>query len=115
LFLLEVCRWMVPTLYYRGWCLSRDAAVKEVDSNAATSPFRYIDRQLERTFSSPVAGLLSKDLKTFWRDPMQWTQVIILFGLMVMYMMQLGWSQRYSETMKLVVGNFKLLLTFFNL
>ncbi len=115
LFLLEVCRWLVPPLYYRGWCLSRDAAYKEVETNARFSPFRMIDRVLERTFRRPTAGLLSKDLKTFWRDPSQWTQLVILFGLMVIYVANLGWSQRYSDTMSLVVSDWRVMLSFFNL
>lgn len=117
LFLVEVTRWLVPGMYYRGWCLSRDAAVKEVESNARFSPFRFIDRQLERWCLPSTAGLLSKDLKTFWRDPSQWTQLVILFGLMVIYVMNLGWSTRYSGSIGRVLeeANWTLLLSFFNL
>jgi len=115
LFLLQVCRWLVPSLYYRGWCLSRDAAVREVESNATFSPFRYIDAILQRSFRPSSAGLLSKDLKTFWRDPSQWTQLVILFGLMIVYVMNIGWSMQYSRTMELVVKDWKTMLGFFNL
>lgn len=115
LFFMEVTRWLVSPLYYRGWCLSRDAAVREVESNARFSPFRVIDRWLNRAFAAPTAGLLSKDLKTFWRDPSQWTQLVILFGLMIIYIMNLGWSTRYSATMELVINDWKAMLTFFNL
>ncbi|MBI1290376.1 hypothetical protein GC173_03930 [bacterium] len=115
LFLMEVTRWLVPSLYYRGWCLSRDAAVKEVESNAKFSPFRIIDAYLERWFSSPTAGLLSKDLKSFWRDPSQWTQLVILLGLMIIYITNLGYSRQYSKTIMLVVNDWRLLLSFFNL
>ncbi len=115
LFLFQVCRWLVPPLYYRGWCLSRDASVREVGANTRFSPFRWLDRGLERLFPKPTAGLLSKDLKTFWRDPTQWTQLVILFGLMIVYVMNLGWSRRYSEALELVVNDWKTLLSFFNL
>lgn len=115
LFLFEVCRWMVPRLYYRGWCLSRDAAVREVDSSARISPFRFLDRRLESIFPPAVAGLLSKDLKSFWRDPSQWTQLVILFGLMLIYVTQLGYSTQYSSTLELVVNDWKNLLSYFNL
>ncbi len=115
LFLLQIIRWLIPPLYYRGWCLSRDAAVREVESHAVYSPFRYIDATLERTFPSSTAGLLSKDLKTFWRDPSQWTQLVILFGLMIVYVVNLRWSQRYNEALEFVVNDWKSLLAFFNL
>ena len=117
LFLLEVTRWLVSPLYYRGWSLSRDAAVREVESNAKFTPFRIIDAQLERWLPQSTAGLLSKDLKTFWRDPSQWAQLVILFGLMVMYVTNLGWSSRYGNTITRVVeeANWRLILAIFNL
>ncbi|MEO8377369.1 MAG: hypothetical protein ABI579_06835 [Candidatus Sumerlaeota bacterium] len=117
LFLLEVTRWLVGPLYYRGWSLSRDAAVREVESNARFTPFRFIDAQLERWLPQSTAGLLSKDLKTFWRDPSQWTQLVILFGLMVIYVTNLGWSTRYGNTIGRVIeeANWRLMLSFFNL
>lgn len=115
LFLLQVCRWLVGPLYYKGWCLSRDAAVREVETNARFSPFRFIDNALSGMFRPSTAGLLSKDLKTFWRDPSQWTQLVILFGLMVIYVVNLGWSRQYSKTMELVLNDWKTILSFFNL
>lgn len=115
LFLLEACRWLVPPLYYRGWCLSRDAAVREVESHARFSIFRFVDGWLERLFASPTAALLSKDLKTFWRDPTQWPQLLILFGLMVVYTSNLRWSSRYNKTIELVVNDWKTVLSYFNL
>jgi ABC-2 type transport system permease protein len=115
LFLWEFCRWLVGPLYYRGWCLSRDAAVQERGKHAKLSPFRWVDRAMERSFPPATAGLLSKDLKTFWRDPSQWTQLVILFGLMVIYVTNLGYSRRYSKTLELVLNDWKMLVTFFNL
>lgn len=115
LFLLELCRWLVPSLYYRGWCLSRDAAFHAVNTNTRLSPFYWIDLGLTKVFRPPTAGLLSKDLKTFWRDPTQWSQLIILFVLMIIYVMNLRWSAKYNATMSLVVNNWKDLLSFFNL
>ncbi|MCC6545837.1 hypothetical protein IT570_01620 [Candidatus Sumerlaeota bacterium] len=117
LFLLEVTHWLVPKLYYRGWTLSRDATVREVESHAKFSPFRHIDAQLEKWLPPSTAGLLGKDLKTFWRDPSQWTQLVILFGLMVIYVTNLGWSTRYGNTIGRVIEdtNWRLILSFFNL
>ena len=54
-----------------------------------------------RTFIEPAGGLAAaaffylpmrlrliaaKDLRTFFRDPLQWTQLLILFGLMILYL-----------------------------
>ncbi len=54
-----------------------------------------------RAYVEPTAGLpglvffylphrlrliAAKDLRTFFRDPLQWTQLVILFGLMILYL-----------------------------
>lgn len=43
--------------------------------------------------------IAAKDLRTFFRDPLQWSQLVILFGLMALYLtnmptwrLQFGWS-----------------------
>ena len=38
---------------------------------------------------TPLRLIAAKDLRTFLRDPMQWTQLVILFGLMVLYLTNL--------------------------
>ena len=39
--------------------------------------------------SSPVAALVLKDYRVFWRDPAQWSQVMIFFGLLTIYVLNL--------------------------
>jgi ABC-2 type transport system permease protein len=41
------------------------------------------------TPSSPTLSLILKDLKTFVRDPVQWTQCAVLFGLLALYILNL--------------------------
>lgn len=36
--------------------------------------------------SKPLRLIAAKDLRTFFRDPLQWTQLLILFGLLVLYL-----------------------------
>lgn len=38
-----------------------------------------------RVLPEPVRSLAVKDVKLFWRDPTQWTQFIIFFGIMMVY------------------------------
>ncbi|MDX2175290.1 MAG: hypothetical protein SF028_02360 [Candidatus Sumerlaeia bacterium] len=116
LFLLETTRWLVPRLYYRGWTLAKDTAMaprSEADLSRAPA-FSRIDSLLER-FPGPVAGLLSKDLKTFWRDPSQWTQIVILVGLMTVYMMNLRGAARSQAAVEFIVNEWKSILVLFNL
>ena len=39
--------------------------------------------------SQPVAALVLKDSRVFWRDPAQWSQVMIFFGLLTIYVLNL--------------------------
>jgi len=114
LFLLQVCYWLVPTLYYRGWCLAKESASTTGARHKWTSPLALIDRLLVR-LPPPVRALLSKDIKTFWRDPAQWTQLIILFGLLVIYVANLRSASGYSKTFEILIAKWRTLISFFNL
>ncbi len=39
---------------------------------------------------NPTRALVVKDIRLFWRDPIQWTQFFIFFGLMAAYIANLG-------------------------
>ena len=39
---------------------------------------------------NPVRALIVKDIRLFWRDPIQWTQFFVFFGLMAAYIANLG-------------------------
>lgn len=114
LFLYQVADWLSPRLYYKGWALSKDSANRTEASHARLSPFVLLDRMLA-PFPSAGRALFSKDLKTFWRDPAQWTQGVVLFGLMVIYIANLRSAQRYSGTVEFLVTQWRTILAFFNL
>lgn len=40
---------------------------------------------LARFFGRPIAAISSKDFKTFFRDPAQWVQFTVVFGLLAIY------------------------------
>ncbi|MFP6584475.1 MAG: hypothetical protein VCD00_18225, partial [Candidatus Hydrogenedentota bacterium] len=40
----------------------------------------------------PYRALVIKDIKLFWRDPTQWTQFVIFFGIMAIYVANIGGS-----------------------
>lgn len=42
-----------------------------------------------RSFSPPTAALVLKDIRVFWRDPAQWIQFMIFFGLLCIYVVNL--------------------------
>ncbi len=49
---------------------------------------------------NPNRALTVKDIKLFWRDPTQWSQFVIFFGIMAIYIANLrGTSKYYEEEM----------------
>ena len=59
---------------------------------------------------SPVRALLIKDVKVFFRDPAQWLQTVILFGLLAIYIINIKNMPR-----NVYQPFWKNLITFFNL
>lgn len=45
--------------------------------------------EIPRRLSRPGTALLVKDIRLFWRDPTQWTQFMIFFGLLCIYVANL--------------------------
>jgi ABC-2 type transport system permease protein len=76
--LLFVCIGLADMLYFRGYSRTQAAGHK----------FRR--RPLSKTrrrslFKGPIRALLEKELKTFWRDQTQWSQVFLIAALVVIY------------------------------
>ncbi|MCK5862905.1 MAG: hypothetical protein KAH38_10490, partial [Candidatus Hydrogenedentes bacterium] len=46
---------------------------------------------------NPTRALAVKDIKLFWRDPTQWSQFVIFFGIMAIYIANLRNSSSYYE------------------
>ena len=53
---------------------------------------------LLRPMPNPARVLVIKDIKLFWRDPTQWSQFVIFFGIMAVYIANLrNTSSHYSQ------------------
>ena len=65
----------------------REAEAKRRRSKKATLLERACD--ILRPYSPPVAALVLKDVRLFWRDPAQWIQFMIFFGLLCIYVLNL--------------------------
>jgi len=114
LMVVQVCVWLIKPLYYKGWTLSREAASKTT-TKSSWIIFNFIERLL---FFIPqqIRTLISKDFKTFWRDPAQWTQLIILFGLLFIYIANLkNAAMQSGGLINITIPKWKMILSFFNL
>jgi ABC-2 type transport system permease protein len=74
-------------LYFRGY-----SRVQGGRTNRRRAGFRALDDVFHRLFffvPQPVRLLLLKDLRTFCRDPAQWSQFLIFFGLLSFYFLNI--------------------------
>jgi ABC-2 type transport system permease protein len=93
LFFLWGAGQVAKRLYYPGWSAlfghENRRAVRRGGKARSLLP------RLLRHVPNPARVLLIKDLRLFWRDPTQWAQFIVFFGIMAIYIANLG--QRYSN------------------
>ena len=78
-----LARWLVAPVYFEAW------------SNAQEAPRKAVSRSQRLTglidgLTAPVSpvyrALLRKDLRLFFREPGQWTQGLLLVGLVAIYL-----------------------------
>lgn len=75
----------------------------------STTWLPWIVDRLFASFSSPVRVLLTKDVRVFSRDPLQWLQVVIFTGLLAIY-----FSNLHRVTLFSTSPYWRNLLGFFN-
>lgn len=83
-------------VFYPGWS---DLLGNEL--NRKTPPGRgWVGRVdvLFRWLREPHRALITKDFKLFWRDPAQWSQFVILFGIMAVHIAFLRDRSAVTET-----------------
>lgn len=74
-------------IYYTGW-----SDLMGNDMNRKSPPGRSWLSRIDVLFQSlrdPHRALVIKDIRLFWRDPAQWSQFVIFFGIMAVYVASL--------------------------
>jgi len=113
LMFLHLCWWLAPRIYYKGWALAKESAPQSTITGRF-SPLNWFCNKLS-FLPSQTRALVIKDIKTFWRDPAQWTQIIMLFGLLFIYIGNLRSASRYTGAINIFFPRWQTLLSFFNL
>jgi len=72
---------LYPKIYYRLQDFSASESLRKKKGA------RFLERLFDKLTwpPRPVLAFLEKDLKTFTRDPSEWSQMIIFFGLLLLY------------------------------
>ncbi|HUU84282.1 MAG TPA: hypothetical protein VM243_12335 [Phycisphaerae bacterium] len=86
--------WLAVTLSARGFSRAYDRATTGSSRTRNAEPANRSNAEglCERIFfylPARLRFLAAKDLRTFLRDPLQWSQLAILFGLMALYLLNL--------------------------
>jgi ABC-2 type transport system permease protein len=79
---IVIGEWVCGKIYYAGWSRSQEGR------KAALSRSRAVDsffRLLTAPFRGTTRAIVLKDVKLFFRDTSQWSQLFLLFALMVVY------------------------------
>ena len=74
--------WTAQALYFEGFSKSQEAKKRKAAGK------RLLDRLVkwvERPFGSDLGAVLAKDMRTFFRDNTQWSQLLLLGALVVVY------------------------------
>jgi ABC-2 type transport system permease protein len=87
---------LVGNGFYASYSAAMSSSTERQQSKAAARRKKaarrpMLDRFAERVpyFSRPIKALTVKDARVFWRDPVQWTQFVIFFGLLCIYVLNL--------------------------
>lgn len=87
LFLVGIAHWMSTSLMRHGWYVSQG-----LRSNRRYGARTWIDRVFTPILAfvnRNVRYIVIKDIKSFMRDPVQWSQFLIFFGLLGIYFLNL--------------------------
>lgn len=93
LMLMMVSLGITRFLYYRGWAALRGYSLVRLYP-PGKGPLSVLEA-LVRPLRSPTRSLAMKDLRLFWRDPSQWAQFTIFFGLLTVYVTNLWNYEKY--------------------
>jgi len=97
--------------FYQSWSLSLSARAERYQRKALAKQRRgrrpsmaIMILDAVPLLSQPIRALVLKDVRTFWRDPAQWTQFAIFFGLLCIYVLNLrnvafNFQSEFWETM----------------
>ncbi len=79
---LVINEWVCGKIYYTGWSRSQEGKKAAISRSKAADTFF---RLASLPFRGKMRAIVVKDLKLFFRDPSQWSQLFLLFALMVVY------------------------------
>lgn len=79
---MVIGEWVSGKIYFQGWWRSQEGKRAAISrSHMADQFFRFITLP----FRGSMRGIVLKDIKLFFRDTSQWSQLFLLVALMIVY------------------------------
>ena len=108
---MVVSRWITHPLYREGWSKTQEASSARF---AKAGVFSNGLRRLASKLPRDVGAIFEKDIRIFVRDPAQWSQLLILCSLIVIYLFSVK-SLPVDVVQGAYMQTFKNALAFLNL
>ena len=80
--LVVMGNWLASRIYFNGWSKSQESRRLKL---SRSSFFNKLIDIITRPFSPATRVVLEKDLKLFFRDTTQWSQLLLLLSLIIVY------------------------------
>ncbi|MDB6171343.1 MAG: hypothetical protein JWL59_654 [Chthoniobacteraceae bacterium] len=83
---------VVGRCFYESWTISLSSRAERFQRKSEAKRLRgarhsWLERACHFFLSPPAAALVVKDVRLFWRDPAQWIQFMVFFGLLCIYVL----------------------------
>ncbi|MFH1226895.1 MAG: hypothetical protein V1701_03195 [Planctomycetota bacterium] len=104
-----IAYWLAGRYYFRAYSLVQSS--RRDLKYPQTGLVDWVGAVLFGLFSRPMRMINTKDLKTFVRDPVQWSQFLVFFGILAVYFLNL----RNISYINLNSSFWKYLVSFLNL
>jgi ABC-2 type transport system permease protein len=79
---IVIGEWACERIYYPGWSRSQEGKKSPISRSRAADIFFTL---ISLPFRDKMRAIVLKDAKLFFRDTSQWSQLFLLFALMVVY------------------------------
>jgi ABC-2 type transport system permease protein len=108
---MALSRWLTGPMYWSGWSKTQEASQARF---ASSNVFRGILSKSASLLPRDMGAIWTKDVRTFVRDPAQWSQLLILLSLIVIYLFSVR-SLPVDVVQGAYMQSFKNALAFLNL